>query len=169
MTGVSERLYSDMQRVLRYAGRWGVSVVPRPHFSNRGYTQDGPQTDNAPRSQGWIERTPHGSTIVWHPNDFLPMAFLHELSHCVIGVAPDAVDEIESGMLAWEYHSARYLHLEGWSVWMADYAVPDLFLEWCYISPRVRGKILAKSAQQAVVVGILTATGKPTFQRVVKA
>lgn len=74
---------------------------------------------------------------------------LHEMSHILVNVDPEEVDEIRSATLALDYYGGSYLGLEGWEKWMGSF----------------KERLVAKSLAVAAETGLLTAQGAPTFNR----
>jgi hypothetical protein len=110
----------------------------------------------------WPTRT------IWFPRNTLredaPMALLHELSHVLSDIDPDFVDETRSGMLMFEYATARRLKLS-WSAWMCDYTVAAPFeFKWPELTTHERGELLRDSHKEAMRAGLLDADGRPTYR-----
>lgn len=89
-------------------------------------------------------------------------ALLHELSHVLQGYAVD--DEVGSGMLGFEYATARLLKLQGWSDWMDDYTATGGD-PWPLTPSRDRGIDLRRSKEAAYERGLLDASFRPTYER----
>lgn len=150
-----------LSRVVRECQRWGVPIrFGRPSPDDKIW----PNFHEGPRFGGihWPTRT------IWFPRNTLredaPMALLHELSHVLSDIDPEFIDETESGMLAFEYATARRLKLS-WSAWMQDYAIQAPFdFVWPDLTTRERGELLRNSHVEAVKSGILDSVGKPTYR-----
>lgn len=165
--------YRDTCRVLQEARRWGVPI--------RILTEDGV---SAGRKKRLLTDSPgtHFIGICWEekylwagPNirldEALPFDLLHELMHIVIGVSPFAVEEIRSGMLALEHEASKRLRLSQRSAWMRDYNVVPSSLgvqgdetRWPFASKKVRSAALWKSRQAAILRGLMTLDGRPTYK-----
>lgn len=161
MNPIQARAKAELSRVVRECQRWNVPIRSgKPSPSDRLW----PDFHEGPRYGGihWPTRT------IWFPRNTLredaPMALLHELSHILSDVEPDFVDETQSGMLAFEYATARRLKLS-WSAWMRDYIVPAyLDVVWSELTTRERGEFLRDSHAEAVKDGILDVSGRPTYR-----
>lgn len=159
----------SFRRVLRYCERWGVDVevgdfpvLPGAQISRTGWS-------GSAFSLGGILSTRRGRRIVWDESgngDAEACELLHELGHCLDRRLPWNADEIYGPMLAFEYFSTRFLHLKGRSEWMVYFGLGDEFgdAEWDAVSTRTRGDLLRRSLKRAIDRGLLTKTGKPTFQ-----
>lgn len=141
--------------VLRYIARWGVPVVA-----------DGPVTHRAPYSMfggiHWPTRTI--VAMVADSDDWSPWygcLLVHELSHVLVGVEPDEVDEVGSSMLALDHIGCRLLKLD-WSNWMQEYEVDGQ--HWSLMTKRARADALYESRVVARAVGLLDERGRPTFK-----
>lgn len=156
------RVKAELLRVVRECKRWNVRVrsgMPAPN--DRLW----PDFHEGPRYGGihWPTRT------IWFPHNTLredaPMALLHELSHVLSDVEPEFVDETRSGMLMFEYATARRLKLS-WSAWMRDYVVSAIIddVTWSDLTTRERGELLRDSHIEAVKDGIIDINGRPTYQ-----
>lgn len=176
--GRVSRLLRDMDRVVRYAEQWGVPI----RFADPPKSIVGNVAENVSRGplHGFIECDGTRRTIWWPmPGDLsghgyaLPMALLHELSHCVDGSPPDKADEVNGPMLAFELISARRLRIRGWHAWMRNFQIEDLDesqtaewrVTWSDASRIERTRILRQSLSDAVCLNLLTTWGEPTFQR----
>lgn len=152
---------AELRSVLRYAERSGVKVELREHTGPwRRHV-----TFTAPASAAvidWADRT------VWFADDAQGKAeqrcaLVHEIVHVVVGVRPDLVDEVESGMLAIEHYVARSAKLSGWTEWMNNYIIDGGF-SWQYASTQKRGAALLDSYMGAIRNGLIDdRTGRPTF------
>jgi len=158
----------DFERVLHYVHRWGVKVVILPDEWIQGEMRDVPY--------GRFHSTNHGvidwpkRTILWGDSKLdgdAPNELLHEVGHCLDEKDPDAGDEVEGLVLAFECYSTRFLRLSGWTAWMRQYQVMlenGAYRDWPYTRPSYRRRMLAGSLKKAVEAGILTQDGKPTFK-----
>ncbi len=90
-----------------------------------------------------------------------PCALLHELAHVLAGEPPNYISEPESEMIAFEYHSVRFLHLHGWTKWMHNYGVEGEY--WQDLSVYKRHDVLVTSAGYARECALLDKKLKPTF------
>ncbi len=177
----------EFDRVVRYAGRWGVQVVfDSPSLPTVGelwstapedaeYSEDNaPTWSNGPTDEvliHWPTRTIH-----WKSSDKgtllhdSALALLHELNHCLQKACPDDINEVESAMLAFEYYSVRFLKLSGWKAWMQDFNVPlprtwGGWGGWSKATHTEKHKLLVKSREIAQHVGLLDDALKPTYRR----
>lgn len=149
----------DIAKVLGYCRRWGVSVIKgdNPFMDDDKSFHHGPTGSTAIY---WPRRE-----IIWHERrteSDAPNLILHELAHCLAETKPSDVDEVYGMMLSFEYHSHRWLRVNGWEVWMADYEAGDA---WRYLSQQERHRILQESRKAAISAGVLSPELKPTFQR----
>lgn len=152
--------HPDTLRVLRYAERWGVRVVPAGGELRA--------TDVAPLNFfggiHWPKRTIVFDFDTAADEGALSACLLaHELSHVLCGKDPCCVDEVGSSMLALDYYAARRLRLLDWSAWMYDYSTGDGLWRGC--TTRQRGQLIAQSLAEAVRSGLLDQRGRPTFNR----
>lgn len=162
----------EFQRVIWHAKRWGVEVrsgKPPKFEEEDGWWSspflNGPSFDD---SFGiWLpERAIYWNTEIRTDSGATPNGLLHELAHVITGKPPDEVDEITSGMLAFEYRTSRALKLTTWRAWMQTYQVDaNDSTMWLEASTRFRHKALVESFQGAVERGLLDANGKPTYRR----
>lgn len=104
---------------------------------------------------------------------------IHEISHVLLSVDPEQVDEARSAMLALDYYAGLHLGLgAGWEKWMSGFTLDretlldngvtkleaDLLLvEWGDFDQATEEILLSKSLKMAVDAGLLTAQGVPTF------
>jgi len=158
----------DLERVVRYCRRWGVSlctsldVVPPMRHA---------EWSPGPIFGGIWWRT----ATIWFPltgvvpSDLrAPCALLHELAHCLQRTRPGDVDEQRSGILAFEDASTRWLRMgRAWKRWMAGYGLkmPSGESEEWRTAPRAtKRSVLRASCRRAVARGLLTPEGRPTFR-----
>ena len=176
------RLFTDMAKVLAYVRKWNVPILyARPHeYRDRTITPDSTwEWTEGPTGECGIDwkmktivwgQSPKGAKYV-HPN-----ALLHELAHVLDPVHPDDADEIGGTMLAFEHYSARYLnlgHREGWmeGVGLGDDDAKYLgfrgrdHVTWFDLTDVGRSRLLKRSLREAVRLGLLMESGRPTFQR----
>jgi hypothetical protein len=153
--------HAEFKRVLRYCERWGAPIRIGHVPTGLNDFHEGPMYGGI----DWLTRT------IWWPAD-APMgadsasALLHELSHIVMDLDPEYVDEVESPMLAFEYYSARRLRLR-WTDWMKNFRVDSVKPDhaWLELSTQERGALIAESLKEAIDCGILNQNGSPTYMQ----
>lgn len=162
---------TDLEKVFAEAAQWGVTIRPWAEIppTRRRDPQD---FTNGPFG-GAIQWSTQ--TIFWparaaqHPDKWfrriVACALLHEVSHVIAGVHPDTVDEINSGMLAYEWSTVRRLKISGWSLWMEHYQLPHND-NWNSVDLYERHDHLSISFCYAIRNRILSPARKPTFTRV---
>ena len=159
----------EIERTADFGERWGVKIVLEDHDS------DPVVFHSLDYSSGPIVGTIcwPTKTVYWPPyrqgyGSSNVNALLHEISHCVVNVAPDDVDEVDHGLLAFELFSSRFLHLRGWKSWMhsfrCDWRPHGNDYLYCLLPHEGRSDVLRRSFQGAVRAGLLTPDGKLTFQ-----
>lgn len=161
------RVANDLRKLLREFKRWGVefqnAACPlrtdgayRDHETVAGrYLFWGGVTDTSVVEIPYLNEKL--KPTVWFPDPIEKGKdihhILHELSHVVIGEDPGiSLDEFESGMVAFEYHTSRRLRLNGWSSWM------DSYIGW--EEARFR---MDESRRAAVEAQLLTEKMVPTY------
>src|SRR6185436_18464448 len=119
-------MHTDLEKVLKECAKWGVKVrfltknqyqviKKNVEFSEAPFTcKDlggnyqfqtiyvGKETKEHPEAGAWV---------------------LHELAHLIIDKSHNHAQEIDSGMLAFEYHMAQILNLEHWEESMANFGL----------------------------------------------
>ena len=159
----------EFGRVIRQAKKWGVEIR-------------GGRPPELERSRGWWgtpflngrsfdffgiwlpERAIYWDTSILTDSDATPNGLLHELAHVVVGGDPGQTDEIQSGMLAFEYQMTRKLKLTTWTAWMSNYTIGYKGERWTKVSTRERHESLLESFKGAMISGILDARGAPTYR-----
>lgn len=176
-----------LDKVRNYAKRWGVKtsathvmeLYPPGHVP---WTHDGPGIF----AIDWPTRTvieplatkPKRGLVA---SDSDAWYLIHELSHVLVNVDPDEVDEVQSAMLALDFYAGRYLGFsdDEWEKWMADFTLdlgtleehgytrPDHYisLEWCEVDRATQERMLHGSLKLAAEAGLLSPQGDPTFNR----
>lgn len=153
--------HPDTLRVLRYAERWGVRVVPA---GGEFLVTDVASSLNFSGGIHWPMRmVVFDFDTAANEGAISACLLAHELSHVLCGKDPCCVDEVGSSMLALDYYAARRLRLLGWSAWMCDYVAGDGL--WRECTTRQRGLLIAQSLAEAVRSGLLDERGRPTFNR----
>lgn len=178
-----------LDKVRKYAKDWGIKIVGdrsgmsgaanvalRPDTLHRfAFTHDGPGIFSIYWPTRKIvepitecpKRRLATDSDTWY--------LLHEMSHILVNVDPEEVDEISSATLALDYYGGSYLGLEGWEKWMGSFTLgpglPDpwgdslQYEEWGAVDDGVHEALLARSLTRAVSAGLLTPDGAPTFNR----
>lgn len=176
MLHVPEKTYLDVKRVLREIDSWGVKVLTLSSSAN--WAGPGTLTGSPGRSHigiNWHEKYLWMISDGVYYDEALPFDLLHELAHLIIGVPPYLVDEIKSGMLAFEHYTSKRLRLSGRGGWMLSYnvvpasltpALPEAEVEWGFASKRVKSAALKESFKEALRLGLLHENGSPTYQSV---
>lgn len=187
-----------LDKVRQYAKGWGIKIVGnagQKAVVSRGQTI----MMEPPREQRtWTHDGPGIFSIHWPSRQIVePIAtvqkrgrvatdsdrwcLVHEISHILVNVDPDDVDEIHSPMLAMDYYSGQYLGLSGWADWMDDFTLPEMEMvarpdevgdipllrscEWGDVDKTVQERLLGESLGHAIAKGLLTEDGTPTFNR----
>ncbi len=182
-----------LDKVRKYANDWGIKIVGdrsgmsgtanvalRPDTLHRfAFTHDGPGIFSIhwptrkivePITEGPKRRLATDNDT-WY--------LLHEMSHILVNVDPEEVDEIRSATLALDYYGGSYLGLEGWEKWMGSFTLDREILldngytkldaeftaEWAELEEATKERLVAKSLAVAVETGLLTAQGAPTFKQ----
>jgi len=150
------------KRVWGEANRWGVKVTwtsEEPRYEESRGSRTGPYGSFIHWPSGriqiprfWVKERPR----------FYACAFVHEISHVIVGQDPtDIYEELESSLLAMDYEMCRRLRLP-WIEWQTESLGNG---EWTGAPLKERRKMLRESRQQAELLGLMR-KGKPTFQRV---
>lgn len=149
--------------VVAYCARWGVEVerkMPPPSKNVEGW-----HSTSAYVSIYWPSRT----IRFGHERltSTCAMLLLHELSHCLQPEEPTHIDEIESGMFAFERYSVRYLGLSGWEKWAAEYQVyaHGTRYDWSELTGPYKRLTLRNSLDSALTLNLLNTKRQPTFKR----
>lgn len=130
-----------LDKVRQYAKDWGVGIVgDRSGMSGTAnlelrpdsfpFTHDGPGIF----SIHWPTRTivEPIATVAKRKRvatDSDAWYLIHEISHILLNVDPEEVDEIASAIIALDYHAGRHLGLTGWDDWMGDFTLPEMEIE----------------------------------------
>lgn len=176
-----------LDKIRQYANDWGIKIHAS-HFMElypRGqvpWTHDGPgifaiHWPTRKIVEPWAIEPKPG--LVASDNDVWYL--VHEISHILVNVDPDDVDEVHSPMLAMDYYAGRHLGLSGWDNWMADFTLPEMEMvarsvevgdppllrscEWKDVDAKVQAHLLEQSLGHAIAKGLLTEDGTPTFNR----
>ena len=175
-----------LDKVRKYAKDWGVEIgathvmelYPPAHVP---WTHDGPgifaiHWPTRRIIEPLAEKPKRGRVATDRDTWYL----IHEISHVLLNVDPEQVDEARSSMLALDYYAGRHLGLgDGWDKWMDGFTLDretlldngfteiqaDLSLEWGEIDQATEDLLLSKSLLLAVDAGLLTKQGAPTFNR----
>lgn len=178
-----------LDKVRQYAKDWGVGIVgDRSGMSGTAnlelrpdsfpFTHDGPGIF----SIHWPTRTivEPIATVAKRKRvatDSDAWYLIHEISHILLNVDPEEVDEIASAIIALDYHAGRHLGLTGWDDWMGDFTLPEMEMverqghrllstcEWRDVGAKVQAHLLEQSLGHAIAKGLLTEDGTPTFNR----
>ncbi len=177
------RSYTDLTRALRYARQWKVPVVKRADaFAMQDALGDS-RTDCCSSGSDttilWTHRRALRCIYTEPQDHFLATkpsgcALVHEVGHILFGEHPAHIHEVNSGLLAFDYYSTRFLRLSGWSEWMRTYLIAANLkraatfwntVYWREASPRLKADTLRHSLKAAVQKKLLTEDGIPTFRR----
>jgi len=164
-----------LDKVRKYAKRWGIRIA-----SDLGDTHDGPGLFGI----HWPSRTvvepfatfPKRERVATDSDTWY---LIHEISHILVNVDPDDVDEVHSSMIAMDYYAGQHLGLSGWDDWMEDFTLPAMEMvardpgdqevsllrscEWSDVDKTVQARLLERSLGDAIAKGLLTEDGTPTF------
>ena len=157
---------AELRAVLRYAERWGVKIEFRAHHAPHDHARRASHIYSV--STDTISDIDWNTRTVWFGDDLKDAkqrcALLHEINHVVVGIDPDSVEEVDSGMLALDYYVARSAKLSGWRAWMNTYTLIEG--EWPTVSTQERSKALVDSFWGAIRAGLMNPrTGRPTYRR----
>lgn len=181
-----------LDKVRQYAKDWGIKIVG----DRSGMVGDLRLRPDSYQKLSWTHDGPGIFGIHWPTRKIVePIAtapkrervatdkdtwyLIHEISHVLLNVDPEQVDESRSAMLALDYYAGRHLGLGGWEKWMSGFTLDretlldngfteiqaDLSLEWGEIDQATEDLLLSKSLKLAVDAGLLTKQGAPTFNR----
>ncbi len=171
-----------LDKVRQYAKDWGIQIVSDLGAPTRAYTHDGPGLFGI----HWPSRKiiePFATRPKREPvaTDSDAWYLIHEISHVLLNVDPEEVDEISSAIIALDHHAGRHLGVAGWDGWMADFTLPTMAMvardpddqsssllrscEWKDVDAKVQAHLLEQSLGHAVAKGLLTEDGTPTFNR----
>lgn len=185
-----------LDKVRQYAKDWGIRIVGdrsgmsgsanlelRPDsFKRFSFTHDGPGIFSIhwPSRQivEPIATVPKRGRVATDSDRWY---LVHEISHILVNVDPEDVDEVHSPMLAVDYYAGKHLGLSGWDDWMADFTLPEMEMvarsaevgdppllrscEWKDVDAKVQAHLLGQSLGHAIAKGLLTEDGTPTFNR----
>lgn len=165
MLHVSPRALSLYKAVVREFHLWRIPFAVKPcrevhgtHLYESGY-REGPKIGRIHRQQGLLVCVCEAENAL--EEEETSCALLHELAHLIFE-DPQTVREIESGMLAFEYATARKLRHPGWGTWMADYGTGGMD-DWGYASVQARHQLLESSRVNAERKGVLS-SGRITYR-----
>lgn len=159
---------ADLKKAISECQRWGIMVrfVDERVYESKAFPAD---LSIAPFISGVALSLAHRTIYVEkrmrrHPD--VPGALLHEMAHIAYGELPDKLfDEVENGMLALEYLTARRLRLETWDFSMGNYVIAGGDAEWYYADWSQKKASLLRSMAAAEERGMLK-DKMPTYQLV---
>lgn len=132
-----------LDKVRQYAKDWGIRIVGNagqkaviscgktimmvPSREQRTWTHDGPGIFSIhwPSRQiiEPIATVPKRGRVATDGDRWY---LVHEISHILVNVDPDDVNEIHSPMLAMDYYAGQHLGLSGWEDWMDSFVLPAM-------------------------------------------
>jgi len=149
----------DYKKAVAEIKKWGVEVIvcdeiwykfEAPFTSGLGCDPKKRQIFVTPKKREEDDNT--GSEMI------------HELGHVLIGI--EKIDEVDDGILAFEYHTNRKIKLKHWEYAMRNYMIDEGGrTSWEDAKPHERRKVVRQSAVAARARGVLNARNRPTYVR----
>lgn len=157
-------MIGDLNKFLVEAKRWKIDVT----FCDKLPKDRRKGVYHAPFCDGLACSVVGRQIFIEHEHKtdpLIPSQALHELAHVLIGKKPDdVVDEVDNGMLALEFHTAKLRKFKHWERSMASYQVDGSGGGWKDAGYDVRRKTIAASARESKRIGLLDRNYQPTYK-----
>jgi hypothetical protein len=160
---------ADLKKIIKECTKWSVKTekVTKGFFDSGDL--DLPEDFNFAPFTDYLGLSLNKKTI-YYVEEYEPLLrgseILHELAHIIIAQPVKAVDEVLSGMLAFEYITAKMLRLENWekSMWNYTIGASKDANTWGDAGRKQKNKIIKESLPGAIKIGIISINKKPTYR-----